>query len=594
MQRLEPESGVDEEPSEVVEEFRVRRPVRRAEVVEGLDDAATEVLVPDAVDRGACELQLLCPDDPVREDLPAARSGRDLGFPATEEARRHRLLRHWVLNLAVAVLVPDPPVLAVAVLDARAGHEGRKAVEIVLCKVFQRMVVALGALKPLAQKQTRDGGNRLFDLELLEHEVDRRVPEVAGGQHGGVALGGEHRTDGVVIRPVLSNRVVKPALERAVGATLRVVLGIAEPVLELHEPVGGVLVPVQQSIDECGPLVGIGVREELPGLPGCRKDARRVQMRPAQERPVVGHGKGLDVDVAELAEDMLVDQVRRLRMTEGGGGGALDDDELRRCSLAHGPCRDGGHAGVPGDDQAVPGHCDDRLVVDRIAHLARHVASRAVGQAPDDDDRLLRSGTLKDLFGGMHLESLQPDAGRAVRRSLPHPLEDRRELVRFLGHQLSAAVGDSKRRLGKQQGFLGGIQGDPAALVKVDDHVVVKARIRAVEGQPESVLSGGRAVARGGIAALCREDGEQVTLETDTDRCSRFANVDRGFAGAFIAGRGDAGSAGGAGDQSSRCRVDGHHVGVTAGHRAARTTRDDNALGLARTLQADAFRLDQD
>ena len=87
-------------------------------------------------------------------------------------------------------------------------------------------------------------------------------------------------------------------------------------------------------------------------------------------------------------------------------------------------------------------------------------------------------------------------AGRRTRRTaLPcrTHLEDRRELVRLLGHQLSAAVGDSKRRLSKQQGFLGGIQGDPATLVKVDDHVVVEARVRAVEGQPEAVLSGGRA-----------------------------------------------------------------------------------------------------
>ena len=79
MEGLEAEARINEVTRQPVQQFGMGGPVSGAEIVEGLDDTALEVLVPDAIDSGASELHLFRACDPVCQDLATARAGRDRG-----------------------------------------------------------------------------------------------------------------------------------------------------------------------------------------------------------------------------------------------------------------------------------------------------------------------------------------------------------------------------------------------------------------------------------------------------------------------------------------------------------------------------------
>ena len=59
----------------------------------------------------------------------------------------------------------------------------------------------------------------------------------------------------------------------------------------------------------------------------------------------------------------------------------------------------------------------------------------------------------------------------------------------------------------------------------VQDHVVVVARIGAVERELETILSGRRAVAGGRVTSLRRQDGEQILLEAHAHGAVRLTDL---------------------------------------------------------------------
>ncbi len=333
--------------------------------------------------------------------------GRISATGAVEELRRHGLLGGRVLELAAPLVVPDAAVLPVAVLDLGARQEGGHAEEVVLGEVFERMVVTLGALDAFAQEEPRHGRRRLVDLELLEHEVDGGMPEVAGRAHGRVADGGEHFANGFVVRRVALDQIMQPALVGAVGAALRVVLRVAEPVLELDLPVAGVVVAGEQVVDEAAAFIGARIVNERDDLFGRRQHADQVEEDAAHKDVVGGQRARTDVDAAEFREDALIDEV-------GGGsrgivaaGDLLDHDELGRGGLAHRARHGRGAAAALGADGGVFDGGNDGFIVDLEAHAVGHVPGRAVGEASDDDEGLARAFADQDALLRVDFETLE-------------------------------------------------------------------------------------------------------------------------------------------------------------------------------------------
>ena len=240
---------------------------------------------------------------------------------------------------------------------------------------------------------------------------------------------------------------MKPALERAVCAALRIVLGVAEPVLELDQPVRGVFTAFEQRIDQQTALLGVRASKKLFGLLGRGQDADCVEIDPPQKGSVVTERKRFDVDAAQLAKYVLVDQVAGCRLSIGRVGHIIDDDELRCGGLTHSAghhCRD---TRALGHHRAIRVHHDDRLVVDRIVDFAGHVPRCAVGEPPHDDEGLVGIGSHEDTFPGVHLQPFQTDGGRSVWYALAQPRKDRPVLVRCGCQEMAPTVGYAERRL---------------------------------------------------------------------------------------------------------------------------------------------------
>src|SRR5262245_48656493 len=109
---------------------------------------------------------------------------------AAEEFRRYRLFGYRMLDFSLVFEIPRAPVFAVSVFYPQTREERGHSVEIVLREVLQRVIVALGAFQPDAEKKSGHRGRRLGDFELLLHEVRRGRPERARGREKSIAFTG--------------------------------------------------------------------------------------------------------------------------------------------------------------------------------------------------------------------------------------------------------------------------------------------------------------------------------------------------------------------------------------------------------------------
>ena len=192
---------------------------------------------------------------------------------------------------------------------------------------------------------------------------------------------------------------------------------------------------------------------------------------------------------------MPVDEIGGLGKPQVTACRLLDDNELRRGRLAHRAGHHRGEAGALCADCPVLLKRDYGLVIDGIADFSGQIACGAVRQPSDDYDGLSLTHGGEHSLARIDFESLQARAFRTVRCVLPQPGEDGGVLVRLIGHELAAAVSDGEAWLGQQQRLFWRLGRDSPAALLVHDHVVVEARVRTVQGQPEAVLTGWRTVA---------------------------------------------------------------------------------------------------
>ena len=477
MEGLESVPVADEELRQPIQQLRVRRLVRGPEVIVRLHDAGAKILVPDAVDRSPCEVRILSRDDPIGQDFAPVVSVRDVGRGAAQELRRHLPLGGGMLDLALFVHVPSSAVRAVAVLDPQAGEECRQAVEVVLRVVLQGMVVAFGALHAHAKEQPRHRWRHLGNAELLEHEVRGGMPEVRGGVEHGVPGARQQRSHEFVVWPVVGQPIPDPVLEDPHRAALRVQLAVAEPVLEPHSPMRGVLRPLEQSVDQARALVRAAVLQEGAHLARFRQQADGVEIDPPHEFPIRCRIGRPDVHLPELGKDRLVDEVTRLVGGIVRSRHRIHDADLRGRHLAHRTRRDSHQSPARCSQSAVGSDLGDAAVVREVAHRASHVSRAAIGQASDRDHPLFCARTHEHALGRIQLQPFQAGAAAPERRSLAQPAEDRLVLFGIRFHQPTAAMSLLKGGLAQQQALLGVFQVDALPLAAGNDRVVVSADV---------------------------------------------------------------------------------------------------------------------
>src|SRR5262249_24728742 len=190
-------------------------------------------------------------------------------------------------NLAVPVLVHDlladefvfieavaAFVLNHLVLDA--GEEGGEAVVVVLSPTVERMVVALGALHPDAEKNL---GDRLGPAV----RVAQGTVEVGGRVGVAAAAAGEQFPRELVERLALGDALANPVMEHLDAFAIQQLLLVAEQVGPPERPEVGELWPLQESIYQTGSFVLPGIARERAGFHHRGEHAEKVQVRPALE-----------------------------------------------------------------------------------------------------------------------------------------------------------------------------------------------------------------------------------------------------------------------------------------------------------------------
>ncbi len=162
------EVGADQLIGERLEQFRIRRRVRRAKVIGRIDDAFAEQFGPDAVRRDAGELTVVAARQPICNLFQAVPVGVGGGAVRIDEARRENFvgvgvanglllvveLHDLLANELVLVVLVATLVLFDLVVDLR--EVVRPAVVVVLRPAVERVVVALRTLQPHAQEELRD------------------------------------------------------------------------------------------------------------------------------------------------------------------------------------------------------------------------------------------------------------------------------------------------------------------------------------------------------------------------------------------------------------------------------------------------------
>jgi hypothetical protein len=135
----------DEFVGERLEQFRVGSRVRDADIVDGFDNASTDVLCPHEVGHVFGEPRVIFRTDPISEEL-ATVGVFALGRFTSEEFWGNNDITDRVFGFAGATVVNDAFPRVFAVFASNLGEERDEAAIVFHGPPVERMVVALGAL----------------------------------------------------------------------------------------------------------------------------------------------------------------------------------------------------------------------------------------------------------------------------------------------------------------------------------------------------------------------------------------------------------------------------------------------------------------
>ena len=121
-------------------------------------------------------------------------------------------------------------------------------------------------------------------------------------------------------------------------------------------------------------------------------------------------------------------------------------------------------------------------------------------------------------------------------------------------------MGDDRRRLEKEEAFVGGGRRDPPAAGLLNEMLMVLSRLKAEEGEPEAVLAAALSMAATAITAVFREHRDDPAEELDRRIVPETLDDER------HAGLGEVGEARDGGDADD-------NLPLSVGRR------DDNPLG---------------
>ncbi len=248
--------------------------VGRPQVIDRLDQAASEHRGPEPIDHGAGKIRVFVCRQPVGEC--------DAGIIVRIEGSAAG--KTWLGGLSGARMRDRAPSQHPDVATSvNPRKNGGQAVVIVLRPAVERMIVAVGTADP----DTHEDPAHIFGLRprVVHHPV-----EIGGAEFMRIALGGQKNPREIIQRRASTNLLAQPGMKRPGHFRLSASRANLKQSGEPERPVIGELVGLKQSIQKPVALFGRLVREEVANLVGRRQTPRQIQPHPTQECYVISRG----------------------------------------------------------------------------------------------------------------------------------------------------------------------------------------------------------------------------------------------------------------------------------------------------------------
>ena len=304
-------AAVDEVLRQRVEQLGIRRRIRLAHVVLGLDEAAIEEVLPVAVHERLGEERIRPCCSSSRQARGADR--RPAAMSSVGSPRPAGLTVSFVF-LFTACATPrlwkmiSSPAMRGRLAPDLAEERG-EAVVVLLAPLLERMMMALRALHAHAEEELR------HVLELLLRLLHALIPSDRRVRHDRrrSRRASRARSGRRACSPSRLSRIQAWKAKFAVMSRWSLAL-VAQQRGPFVGEVVGVVRAGEQRLDHAVALVRILARRGTPCVSSTRRQtARDVERHAAEERRVIADGRGRHADLLELREDLFVDEVPRRR-----------------------------------------------------------------------------------------------------------------------------------------------------------------------------------------------------------------------------------------------------------------------------------------
>ena len=184
--------------------------------------------------------------------------------------------------------------------------EGRHLVELPLCPIGERMIVALGA----GNVRAEEGAECQREVIKSHASIPQQVTGRAVVEQ--LSICGHHREDCLIPRHVVGDLALQPVLVGVKPGLLSHICD-AKHVGEVVEEMAAVAIGVEQLVNDLCPLRDAGVSDEFEGFFACRDTPGDVEIHAAHELLIGGQRVRLLSALGEAAINEQVDAGGRLR-----------------------------------------------------------------------------------------------------------------------------------------------------------------------------------------------------------------------------------------------------------------------------------------
>ena len=289
--------------SQLVEQHSIRWRVRIPKIVDGIDDALADHVVPQSVDDRSGEVRISRAGEPLDKFFAAVVVRAEFAWRCAERDRRDVLIRDRVPDFRSAVEIHDLVIAhELLAFEFHPREVGGKSVVVSLSDRFERVVVALRAADADPEKQLRHRLGRVFRRAGNPMKI-RRWPVQR------VAETGECLPGKLVERPIVLKAVDQVAMKTVDATFADRDIAAAHDVRPFHRPENGKFITVQKLVDQRAAFLWLLRIEKRGGFLGGGQCADGVEVNSPQEDFIGSELRGKNLQFTLVSKHRLVDEI---------------------------------------------------------------------------------------------------------------------------------------------------------------------------------------------------------------------------------------------------------------------------------------------